>query len=373
MKKQQKVAIAVDWLTEGFGGGERVIKAIHDMYPDAPIYTSQYRPKRTTWLGAADVRTGLLNILPVGIRRFTPFLRQWYFARLDLTAYDLVISVTGAEAKAVRTRADAIHLSYMHAPTQYYWTLYDAYIKNPGFGVLNPLARVVLKTIIGPLRRADYAAAQRPDTVVTISSYTQEEIRTHYGRESIVIAPPVDVESINGCVQSTTQRSGFIIACRQVVWKRVDLAISAALRAQVRLTVVGDGPEHDRLIQLAAGSSLITFLPKYKDIGEIVDLLAASQAFVFPSLEPFGIAPVEALAAGTPVIALQKGGALDFIREGSNGVFFANQTIESLTDAFRRFSTLSFDEKEVADTAKKFSQAVFKKELESLIETRSGV
>ena len=132
MKKVRNVALVVDWLTEGFGGGERVIKAVHELFPDAPIYTSQYRPRKTAWLGNADVRVGWLNVLPAWSRRLTPFLRQWYFSRLDLNDYNLVISITGAEAKAVKTRDDVLHVSYMHAPTQYYWTLYDDYMANPG-------------------------------------------------------------------------------------------------------------------------------------------------------------------------------------------------------------------------------------------------
>lgn len=374
MKKPKKVALVVDWLTEGFGGGERVIKAVHELFPDAPIYTSQYRPRKTTWLGSADVRAGWLNILPAWSRRLTPFLRQWYFARLDLGDYDLVISITGAEAKAVKTRDDSLHVSYMHAPTQYYWTLYDDYMANPGFGFLNPLARVVLKLLLEPLRRADYAAAQRPNVVVANSSYIQAEIEKHYGRESVIVWPNVDVEVIQAMSEEPNRkRNGFIVYGRQVSWKRIDLAINAALNTGEYLRIVGDGPEHERLVKLAGDSPNIEFLPRYGGVAEIVPLIRASKAFLFPSIEPFGIAPVEALAAGTPVIALQKGGSLDFIQEGKNGVFFDEQTIDSLAAAMQKFNSLTFDTNQVAASAKQFSETEFKQRLNSLINESLGV
>jgi len=364
-----KVALVVDWLTEGFGGAERVIKAVHDMFPDAPIYTSQYRPKRTGWLGDADVRTGWLNMLPTKLRRFTPFLRQKYFENLDVSDYDLVISITGAEAKAVRAREGAKHISYMHAPTQYYWTLYDEYLENPGFGWLNPLVRVALRLMVGPLRKADYKEAQSPDSIVANSTYIQGEIKKYYQRDSIVIWPNVGVEKIQDIPSGNVAKEGFILPARQVSWKRIDIAIDAVLHTGHKLTIIGDGPEHQRLVERTGGNENITFLPRYNGIEEIVERIRASKALLFPSLEPFGIAPVEALAAGTPVIGLKKGGALDFIEDGVNGVFFEEQTVESLVLAIQRFEALTFDEVAVARSAEKFSETEFKKRLEGLIES----
>ena len=196
----QKTALVCDWLTD-VGGAERVILAVHEMYPEAPIYTSQFRPKTAAWFRDADVRTGWMNWLPAGLKRFVPFLRQWYFNNLDLSDYDVVISITGAEAKGVKTGENTLHISYMHAPTQYYWTLYDQYIENPGFGWLNPIVRVALKLLVGPLRKNDYRAAQRPDVVVANSRYIQQEIQKFYDRKSTVIWPNVDVKSIGEIIQ----------------------------------------------------------------------------------------------------------------------------------------------------------------------------
>lgn len=364
-----KIALVCDWLTEGFGGGERVIKALHDMYPDAPIYTSQHRPQRTGWLGAADVRTGWLNRLPVGLKRFIPFLRQWYFSRLDLTEYDIVISITGAEAKAVKTRPDARHISYMHAPTQYYWTLYDQYIEQPGFGLLNPLARLGLRLLVGPLRRADYRASQRPTVIVANSTYIQAEIKKYYHRDSQVVWPNVDIDTIKSATQelAPVERRGFVITGRQVSWKRMDLAIATVQKTGDQLTIIGDGPEHERLVKMAEGSSNITFLPRYDGVGEVVLYLRGAKGFIFPSLEPFGIAAVEALAAGTPLVALRAGGAIDFVQEGTNGVFFDEQTPESLQSALSQFATHSFSQDVVAVSAEKFSAAAFWERMREIV------
>jgi glycosyltransferase involved in cell wall biosynthesis len=366
MDKPITVALVCDWLTE-VGGAERVIKAVHDMYPDAPIYTSQYRPKRAVWFADADVRTGWINIFPAKLKRFIPFLRQIYFSRLDLSGYDLVISITGAEAKSVKTRPDALHISYMHAPTQYYWTLYDQYIENPGFGLLSPLARIGLKLLVGPLRKADYKAAQGPDAIIANSSYIQDEIKKFYHRDSTVIWPNVDVDSIKALGGKSAKREGFIIYGRQVSWKRMDIAIEAAIKMKEKLTVIGSGPEHDQLVRRAAGTKNVTFLPKYNGIGEIVEHIRASKAYIFPSLEPFGIAAVEALAAGTPVIALRRGGALDIVND-DNGVFFEEQTVESLCEAIKEFNSRTFNESKIVHSAEKFSEAQFRQQLQKLID-----
>ena len=367
---KQNVALVCDWLT-GVGGAEKVILAVHRLYPDAPIYTSQYRPKTIDWFKTADVRTGWLNWVPAGLKRFVPFLRQWYFSRLDLSEYDVVISITGAEAKAVKTGPNTLHISYMHAPTQYYWTLYDQYIENPGFGPLNPLARLGLRLLVGPLRKADYRAAQGPDVLVANSTYVQKEIEKYYDRKSEVVWPNVDIKTIQqlaqGVEQPKRQPNQFIIYGRQVSWKRMDIAIQAAIQTKNHLLVIGDGPEHAALQAVAEGSEYITFLPRYNGIGEIVEHIVASRAYIFPSIEPFGIAPVESLAAGTPVIGLQQGGALDMIEPGVNGLFFAEQTVESLVAAMEAFSKQQFDRHKVMASAEKFSEDEFDKKLKRIV------
>ena len=163
------------------------------------------------------------------------------------------------------------------------------------------------------------------------------------------------------------ERSGYIIYGRQVSWKRMDLAIKAAVKSKRHLTVIGYGPENENLRRASENSEYITFLPRYKGLEEIVEYIVRSRAFLFPSIEPFGIAPVEALAAGTPVIGLAKGGALDIVKDGENGVLFEEQTVESLAGAIERFETLSFDVEAVQRSAEKFSEESFREELSRVI------
>ncbi len=358
-----KVAIVCDWLTT-VGGAEKVLLAIHEMYPEAPIYTSKYDKRGIDWFNDATVKTGWMQLFPTKLRRFLAPLRQIYFNHLDLSEYDLIISVTGAEAKSIK-KGNAKHICYCHVPTQYYWQMYDDYVERPGFGKLDPLARVGLKSLVRPLRKADKKAANHPDCFVTISSYAAEQIKKYYGRDSYVVAPPVETEKFT--YKNTKKRSGYINFSRQVSWKRQDLIIQACIAEKKHVTVIGDGDEHERLVELANGSEYVRFLPRMTT-EELNNELLHAKAFIFPSMEPFGIAPVEALAAGCPVIAYKEGGARDYIHDHENGIFFSEQSVDSLRRAIRRFEKLDFDRKAIVKSAKKFDTASFKEKLQKVID-----
>ena len=406
----KKVALVMDWLDQ-IGGAEQVLLAFHEMYPKAPIFTSVYRPKKLGgFLKDADIRAGWLNFFPVGLRRLLGPLRQAWFSHLDLSDYDLVISVTGAEAKSVRTIPKhrsgeaphhCFHLCYCHVPTQYYWQLYDDYLKHPGFGILNPLARLGLKLFVKPLRKKDFKAAQRPDQIVTISDYAADQIRKYYKREAIVVNPPVDltkfnrgnnefstskgtistienhkndksqIKSKNNFEKSQIERVGFITTSRQVVWKRLDLCIKACLETSEPLTLIGEGPEHDSLVALAKNSDLIRFLPRMSQ-SELGNYLHSAKGYLFPSKEPFGLAPVEALAAGCPVIALGQGGALDYIEPGKNGLLFDKQTVASLTATIKEFNKMRFSTTVVQNSAARFDKPIFVAKITKIIEENTN-
>ena len=345
---------------------------IHKMFPDAPIYTSKYNKKGIDWFNDTDVRTGWLQIFPTKLRRFLSPLRSHYFKHLDLSSYDLVISVTGAEAKGVKTQnkkgEKAVHLCYCHVPTQYYWAMYDEYVKNPGFGILNPLVRFFFKLFVKPMRKADYKAAQRPDHFITISDYAKDEIKKYYHRDATVINPPVEIEDfgIDGKVKAKIDDT-FITTSRQVTWKRLDLCIEGCLKTNSKLIIIGEGPEHKNLVKLAKNSPLIEFRPLLKK-AELASYLRGAKGYIFPSMEPFGIAPVEALAAGCPVIAFDQGGARDYIIENKNGIFFKKQDGEAVARAIKKFNEMSFDKKAVSKSVEKFSRERFRKELQQLVE-----
>ena len=359
--KDLKVAIVCDWLTD-YGGAIRVVLELHKMFQSAPIYTSQYDPKKLDWFKDADVRTTWLQKLPKSLRKFLPVLRAWSFSHLNLDDYDLVISSSGAEAKFIKTKPNTLHVNYCHSPTHYYWVRYDEYLKNPGFGMFNWLARLGLKFLASPMRRWDYKAAQRPDVMIANSNYTKENIKKYYGRESTVIYPPVDVDRFKSI--STVHRSGFVTAGRQTPYMRKDLAIAACNQLNLPLTVIGVGPEHDKLVKMA--SPITKFLTDVVD-QDMPKNFAEVEAFLFPGQEDFGIVAVEALAAGTPVIAYKAGGALDYVVPGQTGEFFEEQTVESLAEALRKFNPSKYNDAAIRKSAEKFSTVNFQKAMGDLI------
>jgi glycosyltransferase involved in cell wall biosynthesis len=355
-----KVALVCDWLV-GVGGAERVLLALHQMFPQAPIYTSQYDPKATSWFRDADVHTLWLQHLPKSFRKFLPLLRAISFSQLDLSDYDLVISSSGAEAKAVKTDPTTIHICYCHSPTQYYWRRYDEYIKSPGFKYFGWLARIGLKLLVKPMRRWDIRAAQKPNYLIANSTFSQSEIKRCYGRESTVIHPPVDTDRFKDTKQ---KRTGFVTAGRQTPYKKTDLAVAACTKLGLGLTVLGDGPDHKRLVHMAGPT--ITFLTKVSD-QSMAQHLESAEAFIFPVKEDFGIAAVEALAAGTPVIAYKAGGALDYVTDSKTGLFFHEQTITSLTQVLKTFHLHKFDSNYLIKAASRFSVTEFKNNLRSFL------
>lgn len=381
-----KVALVCDWLTT-VGGAESVLLALHEMYPTAPIYTSQYDEKGIDWFKDADVRTGWLQVFPSKLRRLLGPLRQNYFSHLDLSDYDLVISVTGAEAKSVRTTPknrtnDAktehhcVHLCYCHVPTQYYWGKYDEYLKNPGFGIFNPLARLALKVFVRPLRKKDFVAAKQPDQFITISKFAADQIKKYYKRESVIIYPPVDLKkfstglSTKREIKDEESQAGktlnYITTSRQVNWKRLDICVKACQKTGANLTVIGSGPEHNNLVKMAKNASNITFLDSMPQ-EKLKKYLVQADAYLFPSCEPFGLAPIEAMACGVPVIAYGKGGALDYIKPKINGLFFSQQSANSLIETMNQFDPTDYSPNVVKNTTLAFGKDIFKQKIEELV------
>ena len=365
--KDKKVVIVADWLTT-YGGAEKVVKTVSDILPDAPIYTSQYSERQIDWFRGRDIRTGWVNIFPAGLRKILSIPRAIYFSRLDLSDYDIIISITTAESKGVKTNENQLHISYLQGPpTQYFWGMYDKYVENPGFGVFNPIVRFFFKLLAKPMRKIDYKYAQRPDFLLANSTYSAREIEKYYDRPSEILFPPVDTKKF----ALNSEKDDFLISTsRQVNWKRLDLAVEAALETGEKLVLVGGGAEHEKLVKLGGGAKNIEFVPLIKDAEELSDLVGRAKAFVFPSLEPFGIAPIEALSAGTPVIAFNQGGSLDYIKDGQNGVFFDSQTVEGVIKGIKKFNKLKLNAEKISATAKKFDETQFKQEFERLLKEK---
>jgi glycosyltransferase involved in cell wall biosynthesis len=361
--KAPRVAIVHDWLVGG--GAEQVVYQLHKLYPEAPIYTSYCSDE---WRKKLDnkVVTGYLQNWPFStLRKFIPLLRQHWFGHLDLSTYDLIISSSGnGEAKGVGTPEEATHICYCHSPTHFYWRHYDQYMKQPGFGLLNPFARFGLKMLVDPLRRWDVQAAKLPDYYIANSTHIQNDIQAYYKRDSVVIHPPVNTERFS-TAKHKGPRKGFVTLGRQVPFKQTDIIIKACNALGLPLTVMGSGPEHAQLVKL--GGPTVRFIERPTDT-EIVEHLAGAEAFLFAAYEDFGITPVEAMAAGTPVIGYKAGGALDYIVPGKTGLFFDEQTSESLQAALQKFTEQKFNHGAIATHAEQFSDKKFREHFTEFVE-----
>jgi glycosyltransferase involved in cell wall biosynthesis len=346
-----RAAIAHDWMVVE-GGAERVALELGRLLPTADVYTSFYEPETfASRLEPARVRTWPFQRLFGPSRRFRSFLPFYpvYFGALDLRRYELVVSSSIAFTHAVRTSPRATHVSYVYTPLRYAWDL-DAYLDRSSFALPARLGARVLRPL---LRRWDRSTAGRPDVVVAISRTVQDRIRQLWGRDSEVLYPPVDVDEI---APSADDDGYLLIAARMLAYRRIDLAVQAATRLGRDLVLVGDGPERRRLEALAGPT--VRFLG-HLDRAALVDLIRRCHAYLVPGIEDFGIAPVEAMAAGKPVIALGSGGASETVIDRKTGVHFENATVEGLTEAILASDGMAFDQAVIRARAEEFSTAAF--------------
>lgn len=352
-----KIAIVHDWLTVD-GGAELVVAELHKLFPKAPIYTSVYKSEAFPRLKSADVRTTYLQKLPKFLRYrhiFWPVFRAHAFRHIDLSDYDIIISSSSAEAKAVRkTRPDQVHIAYIHTPIRYYWSHYEEFKKEFRFGFVTPIIRLITPGFVAWMRRLDLASIKGIDVFIANSTETQARIKKYYGKPSTVIHPPVEVDRFTPPPKG--ERDGYIIWGRHVPYKRFDLAIEACNQLGAKLTVIGSGPDTERLKKLAGPT--IEFTGRVSD-AELVKRAHHAKGFLFPNEEDFGMSAVEALAAGLPVIAYGKGGVLDIVQDGETGVLFKKQTVKSLVAAMQKFETMKFLPATLHRKAKRFDKGFF--------------
>jgi len=358
--KPPKIAIVHDWLTN-MGGAERVALALHDAFPNAPIYTSTYDPDKMPEFQKIDVRTTYLQKFPKPLRKlhkFFPTLRVKAFQKLDLSDYDIIISSSSAESKqVVKTRPDQIHICYCHTPIRYYWSHYDEYKNDPGFGKLNWLVRLAMPLMVPAAKKADYKAAQNVDVFIANSTEVQSRIKRYYNKPSTVINPPVDSDRFE---PSRVRGNYYVALGRQVPYKRIDLAVAAATKLNIPLKVYGNGSEHARLVAMA-GPTVEFFTDRFSDASDeaVTMALNSAKGFIFPAEEDFGIVQVEALAAGAPVIAYAKGGTLDIVQNGESGYLFDRQTVEDVTDAIQKAEKINFLPGTLRRKARRFDKGMF--------------
>jgi len=355
-----KIAIVHDYLNQA-GGAERVVGTLHTMFPGAPIFTT-ILDRSSLWevLRDADIRTSWMQKLPLLKRHFKAYLLFYPGAieRFDLREYDLVISSSSAFGKAAITRPGALHICYCHTPMRFVWD-YERYMEREQYG--SPV-RAVLVPVLRRFRTWDVKTASRPNLYVANSTVVADRIKRFYGRDSIIVPPPVAVQRFTPVDKA---EDFYLIVSRLNPYKRVDLVVKAFNDLGRKLVIIGDGPDRTVLEKMAKPN--ITFLGRLPD-PEVADYYARCKALLFPGDEDFGIVPLEANAAGRPVIAFKAGGALDTVIDGETGIFFSELTPESLSAAVLRAEKTTWDSVAIRKHAEDYAEPRFRERFMRLVE-----
>lgn len=357
-----KTAIVYDRVNK-WGGAEGVLLALHEIFPDAPLYTSLYEPCKASWARVFP------KVIPSFLQKIA-FTRSHHeylapfmplaFESFDFKDFDLVISLTSEAAKGIITRPSTFHLCYMLTPTRYLWSGYDIYFKNRVF-------RFLAKPFVNYLRVWDKVASSRPDRIIAISTEVKKRIKKYYRKDSEIVFPPLNTERFKVFEKKSgkvKKEDFYLIVSRLVVYKRVDLAISVFNKLKKPLVIIGTGWEEKKLKRMSKKN--IRFLGEVDD--ETLYLYyKKAKALIMPQEEEFGLASLEAQSLGTPVIAFKKGGAEDNVIDGKTGVFFERQTFQSMSNAIERFEKMKFLEENLTTNTKRFSKKVFKEKLSAII------
>ena len=356
-----RIALVHDHLNQ-LGGAEKVLFALNEIYPEAPVFTLIHDRERSKGIfNGLPVKTSFIQKLPFGASHL-----RWYlnlmptaFESFDLKDFDVVISSTSAFSKGVIVGPNTLHVCYCHTPTRYLWQDTHEYVKNLK---QNYLVKKFLPLLLTRLRMWDYEAGQRPDVMIANSRNVQNRIRKYYLRESVVIYPPVEVEQFK-----IADKIGdyYLAGGRLVSYKRFDLTVQAFAKTGIKLKIFGTGPEGENLkskLKTQKSNANIEFLG-HVSAEKKAELYSKCLAFIHPQEEDFGITPVEAMASGRPVIAYNRGGALETVVEGKTGEFFDEQEWEALADLVIRFKPGEYDSQVIRERAMKFGVERFKKEM----------
>lgn len=351
-----RVAIVHYWLV-GMRGGEKVVEALCDMFPQADIFTNAYRPQRISdRINRHSIKTTFVGKLPYAWRLYKKYLPLMPVAleQLDLRSYDLVISSESGPAKGVITRPDTLHLCYCHTPMRYAWSMYFDYLRNA-----NPVVRIAMPWLVHWLRLWDWQAAARVDFFIANSHGIARQISKYYRRPSVVVHPPVDVEAF---APSSEPGSYYLSVGQLVRYKRFDLAIEACNRLNAPLLVIGEGEEWRALHRIAGPT--IRFLGR-QDAETLRRCYARCRALIFPGEEDFGIVPIEVMASGRPVIAYGRGGAVETVIPGRTGILFDEQTPAAVARAIEEFEAVedSFDPAFLVEHSRRYSIENFKRRM----------
>lgn len=350
-----KIALVYDRVNK-IGGAERILLALHEIWPEAPLYTAVYNSQTAPWAKDFEVKTSFLQKFPLAKTRHElyPWLTPAAFESLDLGGFDVVISVSSAEAKGVLTKPSTLHLCYCLTPSRYLWSGFREYS-----------VPFIFKPLLSLLRSWDQTASLRPDKYIAISKAVALRIKKYYHQWPSIIYPPVDTDKFVIDEKETGGGNYYLIVSRLVPYKRIDIAVKAFNKLGIPLVIIGTGSETSKLKRIARSN--ISFLGQLTD-EEVLRYYQRCLALIFPSHEDLGLVPLEAQACGRPVIAYRNGGALETVLEGVTGEFFPEQEPQSLVDLVRKFDPLKYDCRLCRKQAERFNLDIFKRKFKEFTE-----
>lgn len=368
-----RIAFVYDRVNK-FGGAERVLLALHEIWPAAPIYTAVYNKEKTSWADKIKIIPSFLNKLPLisTNHEMFPMLTPYAFESFSFDEYQVVLSVTSADAKSIITKPDTLHICYCLTPTRYLWSGYYEYLENPGFGQLNPLVKRLMQLFSPTLRRWDFISSKRPDKFLAISETVKKRIEKYYQRDAEVIYPPADNERFKPAISSRLRSNNnekddyFLIVSRLVPYKKIDYVISAFNELGWKLKIIGNGIDEKRLKKMAGKS--IEFISSGLTDEKLCWYYQNCKGFIFPGEEDFGISAVEAQACGKAVIGIDKGGASEIILAGVTGELYTEYTKESLKPALKKFVKKNYSAADCQTNASRFAKRNFQKMMKRTVE-----
>lgn len=350
-----------------------MLLALHEIWPHAPFYTAVYDKKRAPWAKDLNVKPSFLQHIPYAKTHHEvfPWLTPLAFEAFSFDAFDVVVTITSAEAKYIITKAKTLHICYCLTPTRYLWHEADQYMKNPGIGISDKIVKIIYSSLAPTLRRWDRIGSARPDNYIAISKCVEARIHKYYQRPcESVIYPPVDTKKFTvhslQCTVDHLPKDYFLVVSRLVSGKRIELIIDAFNILGLPLAIIGRGKMRAELENRVKKN--IHFITHYLTDDELVGYYGNCRALIHAGDEDFGISAVEAQSCGTPVIAYRKSGLIETVRDGITGLFFSDQTSESIVKVVQKFMTMSYKGRDCVENAKRFSKERFQRDMKQTIE-----
>lgn len=366
-----KVALVYDRINK-IGGAERILVELHSLFPEAPIYTSVYNPKKACWAKNYQIKTTFLQSFPflINHHEIIPFLMPFVFELFNFDQFDLVISLSSAESKGIITKPKTLHLCYCLTPTRYLWSEKEIYLESLNRGFLGIFKKKIGVSLLNYLRYWDKIACKRPDHYLAISKTVSSRINEYYNQPSDIIYPPINTDLFIPQKKSSNDKAKklgryFLIVSRLVYYKKIDLAIIAFNNLKKQLLIIGTGKEEKYLKSISRKN--IHFITDYLTDEELMFYYQNCEALIFPGEEDFGLTPVEAMACGKPVIAYYKGGVAESVKENITGAFFSEPTSQSLEKVVVGFRSEIYSAQSCRQEALKYNILVFRKKITDLI------